>query len=61
MEGEARGKKYGESDVDGVEDDADIFWFCKFCRGDEGDCGAMKLKRVRKEAEICGWLCGEKP
>lgn len=46
MDGDASGKKYGESDVEG-EDDGDwagkwagLFWFCRL---EEGDCGAMKL------------------
>ena len=48
MEGDASGKKYGESDVEGVDDGdcagklGGLFWFCRLGRVDEGVCGAMK-------------------
>lgn len=54
MEGEASGKKYGESDVEGVDDDdcADKlagFWFCGCgTRPDDGVRGVMKLHKRRK-------------
>ena len=47
MDGDASGKKYGESDVEGVEDGdwggklTVFFWFCRFGRVDEGVCGAI--------------------
>ena len=49
MDGDASGKKYGESDEEGVDDGdcagkfAGFFWFCRFGRADDGVCGAMKL------------------
>ena len=51
MVGEARGKKYGESDVEGVDDDAVLFWFCRG-RGDEGDSGVM----LRSDNKIFRWV-----
>lgn len=55
VEGDASGKKYGESEVEGAGDCAGELagnWF--FGRPDEGDCGAMKLRNLleRKQPKI---------
>lgn len=41
---EAKGKKYGESEVEGEDDDGElaVFFCCGFGRPDDGVCGAMK-------------------
>lgn len=48
MDGEASGRKYGESDVEGVDDgDCAAGLFCRFGRADEGVCGAIELKHCQ--------------
>ena len=52
MDDEARGKKYGESEVEGVDNDGDWagklagFWFCG-TRPDDGVRGAIRMNKRR--------------